>query len=68
MYYVTCWTEDDGIYACDHKHSTIAEAMWCLVPDGGTFIRAMEGGTSRSLNEAECEEFLIVMKSMPWSD
>jgi hypothetical protein len=68
MYYVVCWTEDDGIYGCEHKHGTIAEAMWCMVPGGGTFIRAVEGGRSRSLNEAEWVEFLIALKSMPWAN
>lgn len=67
MHYVACWTEDDGIYACEHEHATIAEAMKCLVPDGGMFIRAVEGETSRSLNEAESIDFLLALKSMPWS-
>jgi hypothetical protein len=67
MYYMACWTEDDGIYGCEHKHGTIAEAMWCMVPDGGAFIRAVEGDRSRLLNEAEWVEFLIALKLMPWS-
>jgi hypothetical protein len=67
MHYVACWTEDDGVYACEHEHVTIADAMRCLIPDGGTFIRAMEGKTSRSLTEGECAEFLVALKSMPWS-
>jgi hypothetical protein len=41
--------------------------MQCLVPDGGMFIRAVEGKTSRSLTEAESVEFLIALRSMPWS-
>jgi hypothetical protein len=44
-----------------HEHATIAEAMRCLVPDGGSFIRAFEAGASRSLNEAEYKEFLAAL-------
>jgi hypothetical protein len=67
VYYVVCWTEQDGIYGCGHEHVTIADAMKCLVPDGGMFIRAVEGDKSRSLTEAESVDFLIGMKTMPWS-
>lgn len=67
VWYVYCWTEDDGIYFCGHKHESIAESMKCLVPDGGGFIRAIESGASRSLNEVESKEFVAALKSMPWS-
>jgi hypothetical protein len=40
--------------------------MQCLNPDGGMFIRAVEGDESRSLTEAESVDFLIAMKAMPW--
>jgi hypothetical protein len=62
--YIACWTEDDGIYFCGHEHETIAESMKCLVPDGGSFIRAFEAGVSRSLNEAEDKEFLAALSTM----
>lgn len=67
MYYTACWTEDDGIYGCGHEHATIVDAMLCLNPDGGMFIRAMEGKTSRSLNESESVVFMAALKTMPWS-
>ncbi len=67
VHYVACWTEDDGIYCCGHEHRTIAESMNCLVPDGRSFIRAMDGGVSRSLKDGEVGEFLIALKNMPWS-
>ena len=59
LYYVVCWTENDGIYACDHCHATIAEALRCecLIPDGRTFIRARDGNHLRSLDEVETELF-----------
>jgi hypothetical protein len=62
LYYVVCWTETDGIYSCEHEHSTIAEAMGCLVPDGRTFIRAWDQGQMRSLNDAEAETFFGEVK------
>ena len=65
--YVACWTEDDGIYCCGHQHKTIADAMKCLVPDGGNFIRAYEAGASRSLNDQEFLHFLQALRTMPWS-
>lgn len=62
--YIACWTEDDGIYFCGHEHETIAGSMKCLVPDGGSFIRAFEAGVSRSLNEAEYKEFLAALSNI----
>lgn len=64
--YAACWTEDDGVYFCGHKHKTVAESMKCLVPDGRSFIRAFENGVSRSLMDEEFQEFLIALKAMPW--
>jgi hypothetical protein len=65
--YVACWTEDDGIYYCGHEHESIVEAMTCLVPGGGNFIRAYEAGVSRSLDDREFLEFLRALPMMPWS-
>jgi hypothetical protein len=66
MRYVSCWTEDDGIYFCGHDHKSVAEAMKCLVRDGGGFIRACDAGVFRSLNEGEFVEFVEALKQMPW--
>jgi len=65
--YVVCFTRDDGVYSCGHKHKTVAEAMNCLVPDGGSFIRACDGGVFRSLHQDEFIDFLQALKKMPWS-
>ena len=65
--YVACFTEDDGVYSCGHKHKTVADAMNCLVPDGGSFIRAIDCGASRSLYQREFVDFLEALKKMPWS-
>ena len=65
--YIACFTEDDGIYYCGHLHQTVAEAMSCLVPDGGTFVRAYEDGVSRSLDSREFIDFLEALETMPWS-
>ncbi|MBZ5508240.1 MAG: hypothetical protein LAO78_22500 [Acidobacteriia bacterium] len=59
LFYLTCWTEDDGIYSCGHEHLTIREALECLVPDGKSFIRARDNGRLRSLNDAEFGVFLV---------
>lgn len=65
-HYVSCWTEDDGIYSCGHEHGSVADAMKCLVPDGRSFIRACESGAFRSLNETEFACFLVALSDMPW--
>ena len=67
MHYVACWTEDDGVYSCGHKHHSIAEAMNCLVPDGGSFIRAYDYGAFRSLNQGEYFQFELALSRMRWS-
>ena len=65
--YVACFTRDDGVYSCGHEHESIADAMNCLVPDGGSFIRAREAGAFRSLHQREFIDFLEALKNMPWS-
>ena len=64
--YVTCFTADDGVYSCGHNHKTVREAMDCMVPDGSSFVRAIDGGVSRSLNEREFVDFLEALPEMPW--
>jgi hypothetical protein len=67
MHYVVCFTEDDGVYFCGHEHRNVAEAMKCLVPDGGSFIRAYDDGVFRSLYQGEFIDFLEALRKMPWS-
>jgi hypothetical protein len=65
--YVACFTQSDGVYTCGHSHPTIREAMNCLVPDGGSFIRAHEAGVFRSLSNREFIDYLESLEQMPWS-
>jgi len=67
IFYVACWTEDDGVYSCGHSHPSVRDAMNCLVPDGGSFIRAHDEGLLRSLNNREFIDFLESLREMPWS-
>lgn len=67
IYYVACFTEDDGIYHCGHEHPTVREAMYCVVPDGGSFVRAVDAGVFRSLNNREFIDSLEALEEMPWS-
>jgi hypothetical protein len=68
IFYVACFTEDDGVYSCGHLHPSVREAMNCLVPDGGSFIRAMDSGScSRSLTNGEFIDFLEALEEMSWS-
>jgi hypothetical protein len=64
--YVACFTADDGVYSCEHNHKTVREAMDCLVPNGGSFVRALDAGVSRSLNDREFIDFLEALQEMPW--
>lgn len=41
--------------------------MDCLVPDGGSFIRAFDAGVFRSLDNRELIDFLQWLPEMPWS-
>ena len=65
--YVACFTQDDGVYACGHFHSSVRAAMNCLVPNGGSFIRALDAGVFRSLTNREFIDFLESLQEMPWS-
>jgi hypothetical protein len=67
IFYVACWTEDDGVYSCGHSHQSVRDAMNCLVPDGGSFIRAHDDGLFRSLDNRQFIDFLESLKEMPWS-
>jgi hypothetical protein len=64
--YATCWVGEDGIYSCGHEHESVADAMQCLIPNGGEFIRACESGVFRSLSEDEVVAFLAALRYMPW--
>lgn len=64
--YVACFTQVDGVYSCGHLHPSIREAMNCLVPDGGSFIRAHEAGIYRSLSNREFIDYLESLEQMPW--
>lgn len=65
--YVACFTQDDGVYSCGHFHPTVREAMNCLVPNGGSFIRAHEAGVFRSLSNREFIDYLESLEQQPWS-
>jgi hypothetical protein len=65
--YVACFTADDGVYSCGHLHPSVREAMNCLVPNGGSFIRAYDAGVFRSLTNREFIDFLESLQEMPWS-
>jgi hypothetical protein len=65
--YVACFTQDDGVYSCGHLHPSVREAMNCLVPNGGSFIRAHEAGTFRSLSNREFIDYLESLEQLPWS-
>ena len=39
-------------------HITIAGAMRCMVPDGRSFVRAVQDGATRSLDDDEMKEFM----------
>jgi hypothetical protein len=67
IWYVACCTAHDGVYACEHKHPTVREAMNCIIPDGGSFIRAFDSGVFRSLDNKELIDFLESLREMPWS-
>jgi len=67
LYYVACWTENDGIYSCGHSHLVVRDAMNCLVPNGRSFIRAYDAGAYRSLTNREFIDFLEALQEMPWS-
>jgi hypothetical protein len=56
--YEACWIESDGMYSCGCAHHSIDAAIACVMPDGRTFIRAIEDGKSRQLNETELTQFV----------
>ncbi|HZS29313.1 MAG TPA: hypothetical protein VFB76_18960 [Candidatus Angelobacter sp.] len=41
--------------------------MYCLIPTGGSFIRAFDAGVFRSLDNGELIDFLESLPAMPWS-
>lgn len=63
--YEACWIESDGLYSCGCGHPTIDAAMGCLVRDGRSFIRAVQDGVTRSLDDVEMKEFLAALGKVP---
>ena len=41
--------------------------MNCLVPDGGSFVRAYDAGVLRPLTNGEFIDFLEALEKMPWN-
>lgn len=41
--------------------------MECLVPTGGSFVRAFDSGVFRSLDNGETIDFYESLPLMPWS-
>jgi hypothetical protein len=64
--YLVCRVEDDGVYSCGHEHQSVAEAMKCLDPHNGSFIRACEAGIFRPLNNKEYVYYLEAFRNMSW--
>jgi hypothetical protein len=58
LYYVACWIASQGLQRCGHQHESIAQAMACMTTEG-SFLRAVDRGTERSLDEDEMRTFLI---------
>ncbi len=67
VWYAICWVGDGGIYSCGHEHGSVADAMHCLVPDGGDFIRACESGVFRVEGDAlEVARMELGERCPPW--
>ncbi len=64
--YLVCWVGEDGIYSCGCRHESVADALKCLSPNGGSFIRACESGVIRSLNDDEFIDFVAALRDAPW--
>jgi len=67
IWYAAFYIAADGLYRCDHQHPTVRSAMYCIVPNGGSFIRAFESGAFRSLDYKELIDFVESLQDMPWS-
>jgi len=65
--YAACRVVDGAIRLCGHEHGTIADAMGCVVPDGGSFISRVEFGSTTSLSEKELIDFLKALRDAPWA-
>ena len=59
--YEACWTENDGVYGCGCFHASIEEALRCMRRDGTSFVRAVENGVTRSLDDTEIGEYLMAL-------
>lgn len=56
-----------AFFSCGHSHLVVREARNCLVPDGGSFMRAYDAGAFRSFTNREFIDFLEALQEMPWS-
>src|SRR5215472_7511933 len=67
VHYVACFVEEGGVYSCGHDHPSVREAMLCIDPNGGSFVRAFDAGVFRSLDSREMVDFYESLPQMPWS-
>ena len=67
IYYFAAWTDSGLFYGCDHKHKTVAEAVYCdaAIQHAGSYVLAVEKGILRALHRIEEVEFCMAPRLIP---
>jgi ribulose bisphosphate carboxylase small subunit len=62
--FVACWVIQNRMYCCEHEHSTLSDVMSCLRQHPSSFIRVLEYGETRSLNDREWKQYVGLLSQM----
>ena len=62
--FVACWVLQNRMHSCEHEHGTINEVLPCLRQHPSAFIRVIEYGETRSLNDREWKQYVGLLSQI----
>ena len=62
--FVACWVANNRMYCCEHEHENLPEVLPCLRQHPASFIRVVEYGETRSLNDREWRQYVGLLSQI----
>ncbi|MBV9086181.1 MAG: hypothetical protein JOY79_01735 [Acidobacteriaceae bacterium] len=59
--FVACWLVQNRMHSCLHEHGCLKEVLPCLRQHPSAFIRVIEHGETRSLNDREWKQYVSLL-------
>lgn len=62
--FVACWVVQNRMHSCEHEHASINDVIACLRQHPSAFIRVIEYGETRSLNDREWKQYVGLLSQI----